>query len=1803
MKYQPSIILFSFLITQIIAKIPEEPLIIDFNGNYTKNYENVNETYFQIKIISENLPKYLKIQISNFKESQNPNYIMTFNKSNDESSEREQISTGENSALMWLTQQQLDKENNLLYVSCYTFPCNYTLNLLSCEEINLDLNSQFNLYVTNNNKELDVSFSSENEELNYPYITLWAIGNKNPEVTLSEGYEYKKYSKNNIFKISSNASTESIYVLKIKAEIGDVINIGANSFSGDNLENSLINNSPEKKGFIIKNFYNKEECYMINIDRYDLNENYYISGLVYTKIAEIYYKDQNGEIINNSINIINNGSFINIINPSKENKKYFCLRFPSIDGDKYDFDEIFYSIQLTDPKQSDSKINLYSQQIIGEIYPRMLKEEEIFIYKGIPISDDTTEISFEMIKEFGLPDMYFDICTNYPLCDNYKYNNLKELKNPIGINGQSSYKLSNINKYSPMDKNQYVLIVKCTKSKYEKGLPCGFRTLYNTNNNKINLKEKELFSQYIKEREKNLYNINFSGQKDIEKIYIDLMVFTGDIIVNLTETNIIAKKLYNANKIFFIITADQITTNQEINLNVIGSKNSYYSIKYMLVRKNDDSWITNIIESGVSYLVTIDPEGKDSSGEIKPYKYIKFPNLNLYEKVHALVNFNSLNCKLNVTAKRFKEDGSSFYEPIEAYDQYYQDVVFKNKENDYEYMLTIDEMDFSVYNNKLCMVYASSLEMKKEDLNESQIVISDNEPKQIVFKNNLKVNVSDIEYLYPHTDKNNDVVIKFNFLDIAKYTIQVSYNFEEYSNYTQTGNDLIYLHHNEWENVKTTSDLLPIIIKVIRTRTFEEKEPELVISVKVVQDNTPSYIKKNEAIIDFLLGNNTQYFYTDLGKGEEGFALVNYRRGSGRIFGKIVQKNLDKPEEGANWREMYKFPETVEESIEFNGYVKKILIKKEETDKCDDGCYLLLTLKTSILANTNTSYDFREFPFNIMIYTINPTSETIKDTIPIIDIPLNEYIVGNIIINKDNQITEFYSTYFTHDAESILIDFQSKVVNFVIKVGMDNKPSKDDKDYYFESIGDDTIFNISKKDFLDKCKIRGIAIPHENSFLGLGMTIGIWTNKTDSLYTTVYSLKVNLPFHESDEDRYQKLNIIEVLSDQKTLCKPLKLYDQDLYRCLFVVFYLGIDPINHLLIYPETQDNTPYEMYAHFIYQEKYEFYDYTYLRTEIPNEGSDYSTKKSGLDYIYIEHADIYNRHLYISIVSKYDSIIELYTSFYTNDFQLSPNPSSPQLFLVDNKFMFEFTTEEDLLVTIKTICGIGKIQWHSDEGVEYYLSGRDKVLSLSSSITDKTDPKKVFSNLDVTSLYKDVNCTGFSFHISFLLRPPKINIDGIPLGKSTRMAYREADLPVYIYTEIWYYNNDVQAFINIYELLGEMEGGLQSIVPFELSAAVVNDTVIMDAKLNKEILDGINFEFKGVYDPMIKTGFVLITKEDIKRKNILPNDGPSVILKINKNMNYPKMKDTTFTRLTLEASIIQDNTDIPAVPDTYQFGKLSLNADKNIYRLKTCGAEEYMRIEFSSGSDKLKYVIGLDESATSTFGFKEYTDENINGKQVITFNSNSKEYPYLYLIIYHQSDKASTNKITNYVFKYMTSKNKNGFEEYKLNHDQGFELDKKKDGDDFIYTFKITPLPYQNVDITYFIKFTSKKDWIENEKDNSIALKESKSYVEEFTKYDLKDDKIVREYKIKKIDYRYVQVIAMVKSKGNYEYVGYGSIYVKDQIWWKILLIVLAAIIVAVVVIYLIRMYLKWKKDINRQLEGLEGTMVSRYTEASVD
>ena len=111
----------------------------------------------------------------------------------------------------------------------------------------------------------------------------------------------------------------------------------------------------------------------------------------------------------------------------------------------------------------------------------------------------------------------------------------------------------------------------------------------------------------------------------------------------------------------------------------------------------------------------------------------------------------------------------------------------------------------------------------------------------------------------------------------------------------------------------------------------------------------------------------------------------------------------------------------------------------------------------------------------------------------------------------------------------------------------------------------------------------------------------------------------------------------------------------------------------------------------------------------------------------------------------------------------------------------------------------------------------------------------------------------------------------------------------------------------------------------------------------------------------------------------------------------------------------------------------------------------------------------------------------------------------------------------------------------------------------------------------------------------------------------YETKDDKLVKEYKAKEIKYIYVQVIAMVNSNGNYEIVSYGSIFEKESEeseeskeskesnWWKFLLIGLACLIFVGVMIFLLIFYLKKKRDINKNINELDGPMISRHSQAS--
>ena len=1763
------------------AKENEIKQILFNSEPYTYYCHDCKIKYYKLIIDLESIKKYLKIEVENESDNINTNYIISFSNKDEECLEREQLSQGIINTQMWLTKNQIKNNNNYFYITCSSFNCNYKLTIISYDIIQINFNVEFTLYITENNKNIEVNIYSDLSPINqnFDFVTIWALGYKNIDSKINNDYEYEyeKYPSNNIFKIK-NSFGKNIFDFKfnLSCEIGDIINIGSNINYLYNY-NKLNINHHSIKGFLSKEFSN-EDCYGIS----EYTDDFYLNGIIYNKIAEIYYKNKNKEEIINSINIINNGTFTHKINKNSD-KSYFCMRFPK--EEKYDINEIFYSLQLTDLNKLEKRINLYNEKLNGEIYQKIISKGEILFLNAIPNYYNAKEYTFGIISQFGSIEIYFDECINFPLCDYYDVEKLKEINQITNINGNSFYKISK-NKFnifdnwkSPINKNQNILIVKCVDNN-----ECGFSTLFYTDKNKINFIEEQSISKFIIKGEEDNFKIDYSNDINIYRINIELMVFSGDVIINyISNSNI--KKNFFINKIIYTIEINSfdLMISNEVIFSVLSLKNSFYNIKYKLIRNDKDIQI-NKFEQGISYLITIEQEKylEKNSYNIIPFYYFR-------NNLPVLVSFYSLNCKFSINSIIFDKQGTKIYKEIKSYDQYYQDI---NNDNNYEYILYINEIDSSNYNNKMCMIYSSFLELdydKERQLNDKQIIISEGEQKEIVFNIDFKK----IEYLYPHSNSKNDIIIKFNLIDIAKYSVTIFFSNQKNSeiNYIQTGNDLIYIDNNEWKDFCNENEICPIIIQIKLISTFLNKEPKLIISVNSVQDSFPCYLQKNIFNNDFLLGNNWKYFYTDLGKNEEGEIIINFRRDMAKIFTKIIKKNPVEPEIDADWRKIYKFPKENTQLLKYNEYNNKIIITKNETKFCQEGCFLLLSLQNSIASeiSPNFYFDYREHPFNILLH-ITKTEESFVD-IPIINLPLNEYIIGNL----DSNIYEYYFIYFNRDSNKIIIDFQSKFVNFYINIG-NKKPNNNSYNFCYENYkGDqDIIFEITKNEILEIYQRQNIFIPNENSLEGLSITIGLNTNKKNILYSNFYSLKINLPFSE-------ELEIYEVYSDQKVLCKT-KLTKENENRCLFIIFYLGIDSINQLLLYPLIQDHSSYDMFANFISQEKYENFDFSYIKAKIPNSESYYSTKKSKLDYIYIEHGEQNDMYLLVSVITQNPTIVELLSSFYTKDIKISPKLGVYHLFgIKNNHFLFEFPTYNDITINIESINGEGEIYFEKEKNKKLLLNGNNDKISITYNNDNKYEES--FTNLYIISKSQEKNklngiFPGFLFYMNYILRTTKFNLDEILINKSTKIVYNNTDFPIYIYSLITKLDKDTNIFINLYELIGDKYFNFTNEKPFEIKASLIDESKIMKYKTNPELIANEYFDYNGIYDPMINTGYILIKKEQLSSKYVNNLNRAIIIIKIVKNKNYSGIGN--FNRIKLIASLNQDNNNIPISPNNYQYGKLSLSIAKHIYKLKTEKSKKYLRIHFSSNSLNINYTINIKPEISENILFEEYNCEVLNGKSIITFNSEPEKNSFIYLIIYHNNKKSETEKLNNYVFKYENSDNTNNFKIYKPKISK-IELNVNQNNDKFDYIFSFYPISeYQNYDISYYIKFVNKVDYIKGESNNSIAITESKSYIQEFNNYELKNDKIFLNIsKNIKIDYRYIQIIARIKDKNIIDYICYENIYIKeyesifikDSKYGQIIDIIISIIIVILffALCYFSYKYIQNKRNIASEIEKI--------------
>jgi hypothetical protein len=476
---------------------------------------------------------------------------------------------------------------------------------------------------------------------------------------------------------------------------------------------------------------------------------------------------------------------------------------------------------------------------------------------------------------------------------------------------------------------------------------------------------------------------------------------------------------------------------------------------------------------------------------------------------------------------------------------------------------------------------------------------------------------------------------------------------------------------------------LDIICEALDTK--EERKVEITV---YQLDKNPVYLEKNRVKNDFINGNTEKHYYFDISKEEYGDITLNFKRGSGNIYGVIESRIKDSSIEGADWRGVYNFPNAYTPgALKYRSYGKKLLISEDDTKPCTYGCYVLITVKSN--REIPPLVDDVQYPFRISLNPrIIPKDERKEN--PKVKIGLNEFIFGDIFwLNPDIRKYDYYQVILTHDSNEVHIDWQADSPYLIINAGEDLPKLNDildHPDWVFPPLGD-FVYRLSRAEILENAGLK-----QTDSLKGVVLTIGIYSNNTDSLESSPYAFKLFEPPLARENEKITS-ELIHIRTDQKVQCLPL-LFLSQYPLCIFAVVFDETDLQNNLILYPRSQNGKPFEKYGRRVEAEMIETNDVDKILELTKDTYENKNIYKKTGDYIYEE--EVTKKEAYFLVISTEDNngIIDVLSSTYayTNGMTFIPNPSTAQLFALQDKYIYLlFPTHHDLLLNINSINGIG--------------------------------------------------------------------------------------------------------------------------------------------------------------------------------------------------------------------------------------------------------------------------------------------------------------------------------------------------------------------------------------------------------------------------------------------------------------------------------------------------------------------------------
>ena len=1688
------------------------------------------------------IPFYFKVEVT--ADDDGPAPLLCFSSTDLNCDKRDHLvknPTGK-TALLWLKREEFNKENQELYikVTCAVDNCPYTINIQGEQVPVFPPNFVYSYLVGDYNKEM--RFQVEGEQRGV-YITFALEGSSKATLSVDNAYESYSYKSAKIIYryIDESDDSDSMASITVKnAEVGDYITLTVHLVNNTEMylgvaENGFLEpNGPEITGYLEQNVIN-EECFPLDLSlaKYNSMNKLYVSARIYTKYGWFFLEDERRNFLPEyDIEIVDGFLTFQMENNRKLN--YLCFELPRGEG-PFNVYKMVFSFQLTEPNSLNSLYNYYPPQLSGEIYRRMIPKGSIAFFYASKTDASAEKYDYNLFRRKGLVRTYIGDCRTYPDC-HYEKDQLGNLIAPIPTNQMTIWTVRE-DKSSALGKEKYVIVAYCEDDDNESKGYCEFETSIIPKKQDIYLVEDEIFSKYVVKEEQGVFRADIQSGRQIQRLTIDIMIYSGDVTFNCYGKDVSDKgkevvitsynKYYLSNKVFYHINLAQLTI-EKVIIEYKAELNSFFTIRYGIHSFNLVQLEENVA-SGQSYLVQIDPTTANRD------KTVYLSNQFYKNKNPFVANFFALNCEFQVT-RAGKE--------LNFYDGYAQEILDSSSSSEYNfenynYHIKITETDLSNYNKKMCMLYVAGCEMESKI--DRDIIVGENINQQIIFNND---NFKKIRFLYPHADASKDLAVHVNVIDKAFYKINILANGKSLRDVTVTRTQTFYIKGNVIINYCQENTMCPIVVEATYDNKIIDTDPMLEITIREIK-NTPTYLQKGQAKLDFVCGDRFYYLYTDIGKNEIGEITVNFLREFGSIWAKVVRKDQTYPDEEANWRGIYRMPsEDWVDSLAYNGYTKKIVVNPENTVDCIEGCYLLMSVQISQIGEYVEDSKF--YPFSILT-RITPSSRAYTDIQKVV-IQVDEFIIGNVDVAGNERIYEFYEIWLPHDSKTVEFDWQSSIVGLYINLG-GSRPTTKNAHFKLLPPGRETVLSLTKEEIINKAKELKISTPYTNSLQDINLVIGIWTDKTDSIDTELYSLRVHQPQFE-DED---PLDIILVNTDQKIMCNP-KEVSKGQYRCLFVVTY-DDDDVNMftpLLAYGESLNHGALTyMYANYIDRKIYDQYIINDLNSRVPTlQTAELNSKIDGVNYIYTRTLKK-EKYMFINVMTDRADPIMMVTSmpvynYISYDlFEYYPNPTTEQLlYIPGQQLRLAFPGTDSIMVDIVCLNGHAEVSWKSDPDTVFVLRGIGDRISLSSGKNvDQLFIRKVNYNIINDKKLTAMEDPGFAFYIKYHLRraEDEITFEEINYGKSLEMSFKDTDLPVVLYSKIGTEYRDVNVAVTFKD--NELApSGEYPQNPLLVSAQLVKEKTIYESKNDKDINPSIERSQRGNYDTALKTAQIFLSEDKIKSYNIKEADNPTLYIRIDKVGIF---EETTYNKFQVEAQVSGVNDGVIPVEKVYHYGRVRNSAwQQTFYRLRVDKARPYMRVQVAFNSENLDFVISDNENNRRTNITFDST-EKARGKVYVTFKV-ADNLDLYYLYIFKKTRTTNEEYLNNYAFKYINGRTLAELIDYPISISPEFtysEGDEDKNTHVITCTFNKLNITNGKANVTYFFKVVENKTHIYGEEVNTIAVTESPYYSVFKRNPDDNNGKITLTAKGDISNWVYLNVIAQVQQNNVLEYISYNG------------------------------------------------------------